>query len=259
MLMGTNHVGKSSLAAKAEGVFFVDTDAGLDDIDCDRTPTLRDIDSVFEWMLWLGQQSYKWVAIDTVDMVEKLIQEAVVKAKNAKSFGDSCFDFGRGRKLCQPYWDRLIRALTWLQSENNMGVILLTHVEAVDVKPADADAYHRFEPPLDKDARDQLCDWCTEILCVSFRTMVRSVDTGFNRTRAVAINSDMARFIRTTPTTGIRAKNRLGLPDEIEFTSPSATWGIIQKHIDAAGGGSDSEGNIDGIVKDGSSKQLQNV
>ena len=248
MLMGTNHVGKSSLAAQAPGVFFIDTDSGLNDLDCERTPTLLTIESVFEWLLWVAEQSYQWIAIDTVDMVEKLIQKKVVEEKMAKSFGDPCFDYGRGRKLCQPYWDRFESALRWLQTEKQMGVILLTHVDAVDVKPPDRESYQRYEPQLDKEVRETLCDWCSEVLFLSFRNMVRSVDDGFNRERKIAIDGSLDRYIRTTPTTGIRAKNRLQLPDEIPFNDPAKTWAGIQKYIDASGG------NIAGVVVDGSSK-----
>lgn len=253
LLMGTNHVGKSSLAAQAPDVFFIDTDAGLDDIDCERTPTLQSVESLFEWLLWVGQQSYQWLAVDALDTVEKLIQQQVVLDKGAKSFGDPCFDYGRGRKLCQPYWDRFQKALKWLQSEKKMGVILLTHVEAVDVKPPDKEAYQRYEPQLDKDAREELCDWCSEVFFMSFRSMVRSVEDGFNRSRQIAIDSGLDRYIRTTPTTGIRAKNRLNMPDEIPFGNPAETWKVIQSYIDKSGPQT-AAGNISGVVKEGSSK-----
>ena len=255
MLMGTNYVGKSTLAAQAEGVFFIDCENGLDDIDCERTPVASSIDTVFEWMVWLGQkeQDYQWLAIDALESVERLIQDKVVKDKNAKSFGDPCFDYGRGRKLCQPYWDRFYKGIKWLQSEKRMGVIFCTHVESVEVKPPNAEAFHRFEPPLDKEARETICDWCTEIFFLSFRELTRTQDDGFNRERKIAIDCDRERLIRTQPTTGIRAKNRLGMPEEIPFNDPREAWSIIKRFMDSAG--HEQAGNINGVVVNGSSKQ----
>ena len=52
----------------------------------------------------------------------------------------------------------------------------------------------------------------------SFRTYVVSEDAGFNRKRNMAAGGT-ERVIRTQPTAGIRAKNRLQMPEEItEFS-----------------------------------------
>lgn len=235
VFMGTNHVGKSSLAAEATGVFFMDAENGLDDIDCERTPVLESIDDVFEWFVFVHESKHRWLAIDSIDWIEKLIRRKVVEEKEgATSFGDPCFDFGRGKKLCMPYWDRFMNWLRFLQTDNNMGIIIVSHSGVVDVKKPDVETYQRVEPRIDPEPRDMICDWATEVLYLDFRPMVRNVDEGFKRERSIAVNGEMDRFIQTVPTAGVRAKNRLHLPDEIPFNSPAETWELIAQYAKAA-------------------------
>ena len=62
------------------------------------------------------------------------------------------------------------------------------------------------------------CDWCQEIFFGSFRTYLVKEDAGFNRTRNIAAGGT-ERVVRTAPTAGVRAKNRLNMPEEMtEFS-----------------------------------------
>jgi len=257
VIHGPNHVGKSSLAAAFPDVFIVDIEDGLGDIVCDSSDNIRDIDVFFSTLMEFvnDDHGFRWLAIDTVDWLEKLIQKKVVEDKGAKSFGDPCFDYGRGRKLCLPYWDRFLVAMHVIQSQKNVGIVLLSHSEAVDIKKPDMDSYQRMEPALDKDARELLSDWATEILMLDFRAYIRQVEEGFDRTRAIAVAGQMERFIQCSPTAAIRAKNRINLPDQIPFDSPTETVELIGKYVRANGPkAEDPVGNIEGAVVDGTSK-----
>lgn len=221
LLYGPNFSGKSTQAASFDGVIFLDTESSLDDIDCVRTPLLTSIGDVYDAIAHVGKNeagNYQWLAIDSIDWVEKLIQDQVARDAGVESFGDKTFDYGRGRKLCRPYWSRLIKGLSWVHETCNMGLILIAHDQKVDVKPADKDSYQRIEPALDTEARDMLCDWCTELLYISPEPLFRDADDGFSRTRKIAVKGEQRRFIQTRMTTGVRAKNRLELPLSIECT-----------------------------------------
>jgi hypothetical protein len=88
----------------------------------------------------------------------------------------------------------------------------------VKITPPDAPSYERWEPSVCEFARDLLCDWCQEVFFGSFRTYAVKEDTGFNRTRNIAAGGS-ERFVRTQPTAGVRAKNRLNMPEEmVEFS-----------------------------------------
>jgi hypothetical protein len=67
-------------------------------------------------------------------------------------------------------------------------------------------------------------EWTDELLFASYRVAVRKEDQGFNRERNVAIDLN-ERYVRTQETAAVRAKNRLAMPPEIEFS-----WAAYQSY-----------------------------
>jgi hypothetical protein len=124
----------------------------------------------------------------------------------------------REHRELEAMWDKIKFQLDWLHTERGLGIILLAHIVAVKISPPDAPSYERWEPSVCEFARDLLCDWCQEVFFGSFRTYAVKEDTGFNRTRNIAAGGS-ERFVRTQPTAGVRAKNRLNMPEEmVEFS-----------------------------------------
>jgi hypothetical protein len=164
---------------------------------------------------------------------------------------------GHAPKSCE---DRLIKGLDWL-TKQSIGIILIAHEKKVSVKPVDREEYQRIEPALDDTARNKICDWCTELLYVEPRMLTRSIDAGFNRKRQLAVGGEPCRVMQTRLTTGVRAKNRLNLPAEIEMSDEDLLWRIIKKSAPVLGeqpAQVESKGaDISGIVVNGSSKVTQ--
>lgn len=224
---GTNFIGKTTFAAQAFGGCLLGNLEDDKDVDCDKTPPIRTWEN---WMEWFGSGGfvdvaaskgefpYKWIAVDTIDALQRIIEKQICKEKNVESMADDKFSYGKGNKFIEAMWDRVKFHLDWLHTERGIGIILLAHSEAVKITPPDAPSYERWEPSVCEFARDLLCDWCQEVFFGSFRTYVSKEDTGFNRTRNIAAGGT-ERVIRTQPTAGIRAKNRLGMVDEMtEFS-----------------------------------------
>jgi len=68
-------------------------------------------------------------------------------------------------------------------------------------------------------------EWADVILFVAFETIVKKIDSGFNRKDSRAIQSGK-RFLFTSGSMGVDAKNRFDLPAEIP-----ADWDGYQKLI----------------------------
>ena len=220
---GTNWVGKTTFAAQAIGGCLLVNLEDDKDVDCHKTHPITTWESFMETMIQIYEWKkfpYKWLAIDTLDALERIIQQKVVsdaKQKNSSvdSFGHSAFDYGRGNKLTATYWDIVMRMLKMNYADKDVGIILLCHSETIKVIPADAKEYNRYEPAVHEYARDLFCDWVQEIFFGDFRTYVSQVDVGFNRTRGLGVGGK-DRFVKTEPTASVRAKNRLKMPEEIE-------------------------------------------
>ena len=68
-------------------------------------------------------------------------------------------------------------------------------------------------------------EWADVILFVAFETIVKKIDSGFNRKDSRALQSGK-RFLYTSGSMGVDAKNRFDLPAEIP-----ADWNAYQKLI----------------------------
>ena len=78
-------------------------------------------------------------------------------------------------------------------------------------------------------------EWADVILFVAFETIVKKIDSGFNRKDSRAIQSGK-RFLYTSGSMGVDAKNRFDLPAEIP-----ADWDEYQKLIHNFWGGSSTQ------------------
>lgn len=220
---GTNFIGKTTFASQAFGGCLLGNFEDDKDADMDKTPVLRRWEDYIEWFGAGGHIDvaasksdfpYRWIALDTIDALQSLIEKHICQAKGVDSMAADCFSYGKGGKLVEAYWMKVKASLDWLHSERGLGIILLAHSEAVKMTPPDAPSYERWEPAVGEFARDLLCDWVQEIFFGSFRTFIATEDAGFNRTRNIAAGGT-ERVIKTTPSAGVRAKNRLNMPEEL--------------------------------------------
>jgi len=221
---GTNWIGKTTFASQAFGGCLLANLEDDRDVDMDKSPPIRSWDEWSEFFQFCDSNAgkadfpYRWIAVDTIDSLQHIIEKQICKEKNVESMADDKFSFGKGKNFIAAMWQKVKFQLDWLHTERGLGIILLSHSEAVKITPPDAPSYERWEPAVAEYARDLFCDWCQEVFFGSFRTYVREEDAGFNRTRNIAAGGS-ERFIRTTPTAGVRAKNRLSMPDEMtEFS-----------------------------------------
>jgi len=223
---------------------FANLEDGLNDIDCEKTEYLTQYDAVIEAFRWLAEEKheFQYLAIDSVDWLEKLIHHVVADAAQKKSIAD--IGYGAGYKQALQYWDRVTEYLDWLRNERGMGVILLAHADIRRFESPEQDSYDRYQPALHPSASSLLQEWSDEVLFASYRVFVRQEDQGFNKSRTIAA-SDGERYVRTQESAAVQAKNRLGMPTEIPFT-----WEAYAQFITAGL----NEGNIAGQVKDGTSK-----
>ena len=249
LLYGTHGIGKSSWAAQAPDVLFLNLEDGLNDIDVTKTEHLIRLEQVMEALTYLATQKhdFKWLAIDSVDWLEALIHAEVAREAGKATIGD--IGYGAGYKSAMAYWDKILTMLDWLrtESERKLGVILLAHTAVKKYTDPMTDSYDRYQPALHETAAATLQEWCDEVLFACYRVHTRKQDEGFGKERTIAGGSG-ERLIRCTETPGALAKNRLTMPETIDFS-----WAAYSQYFTQAA----PAGNISGIVVDGSSKKTE--
>ena len=107
-MYGVHGIGKSSWAAQALNCLILNLEDGLNDIDCQRTEHLTNLEGVNEALTYLGtqQHDFKSLAIDSVDWLEGIIHTEVAKKAGKDSIAD--IGYGAGYKQALKHWDQLL-------------------------------------------------------------------------------------------------------------------------------------------------------
>jgi hypothetical protein len=243
LIYGENGVGKSTLASQFPDPVFLNIEDGLGDIDCTSTDKIRSIREVEDIIvLDLPKTQFRTIVIDTADWLERLIFEEVASGAGKDTIEE--IGFGRGYQSVEKVWKKLFSGLGFLWSQGRN--IVFTCHEAID-KFADpeGDSFNYYRPALHKTGSGCVTEWCDEVLFAKYRRFTRKSDEGFNRERAIAVGSG-ERVLVCNKQPAIEAKNRLGFPNEIPMTIEP--W---YKHLADV---PFNVGNVEGIVKNGSSK-----
>lgn len=214
MLYGTHGIGKSTFAAGSERPIFIQTEDGLNEIDCDKFPLATDYAEVVAMLgdLYNQEHPYRTVVIDSLDWLERLIHAEVCRKRNVESIED--IGYGKGYVFALTQWREILEGLEALRNERGMTVILLAHAKIEKFENPETDSYDRYAPRLHKLASAVVQEWCDEVLFANYKVLTKQTDEGFNRKRTQTVG-EAERVVRTTERPAHLAKNRLNLPEEL--------------------------------------------
>jgi hypothetical protein len=220
LVYGVHGVGKSTFAANSDAPIVIQTEDGLADIDVPRLPLATNFSQIMAAVkeLFTAEHDYRTVVVDSLDWLERLIWSDVCRAENVQSIEK--IGYAKGYVYALDRWQRLLDGLTALRNKRGMTVLLIAHAKIERFENPQTDAYDRFAPRLHKHASALIQEWVDECLFASYKVFVKTSDEGFNRKRTQAIGTG-ERVLKTTERPSHIAKNRLGLPDEIELSWPA--------------------------------------
>jgi hypothetical protein len=218
LLYGTEGIGKSTIAAKAERPIFVQTEDGLGQIDCERFALSTTYEDAVEKLRYVaqGEHPYQTVVIDSVDWLERLIWANVCRRNNSINIEKVGGGFAKGYAFALDEWKEIIDLLARCHSRG-MAVILLAHSKIERFEDPESPAYDRYSPRLHKHAQAMLTEWVDAVLFATRKMTVRTEGAGFNE-RGVAVPVGAAggeRIIRTVGSPACVAKNRYSMPPEL--------------------------------------------
>lgn len=241
LIYGVEGIGKSTIAAQWPNVVFVPTEDGLRNIDCQSFPapkTFKEIMELLRSIAKLSEIPFSTIAIDAVDGVNALIDCDVKQSYSEKELA-----FGKDSLLIADKWRELLNALEWFNTAKQIGIVLIGHSHIEKFADPSGDSYDRFAPRLPKHSSALVREWCDEVLFATYKVFRTETDEGFNRKRMIGV--DGGRVLKTSEKPSHLAKNRLGLPDEIDLSYAALSAYYLKA------------GNIAGVVNEGSSKKKQ--
>ena len=165
----------------------------------------------------------KRIIVDSVDKVEILAQAktcALHKLTHIEDMG-----YGKGFAYSRGEMAKLLSGLNYLRDTQDIQPILVCHTQVRTINKPTMEPYDSFVLKLHRSLCGDVMEWADVILFVAFETIVKKIDSGFNRKDSRAIQSGN-RFLYTSGSMGVDAKNRFDLPAEIP-----ADWNEYQKLI----------------------------
>ena len=171
----------------------------------------------------------KRLIVDSVDKLEILAQGKVCTNHKIAHIED--MGYGKGYAYSRGEMQRFFSALNYLRDAQGFQPILICHTQVRTINKPTMEPYDSFVLKLHRSVSGDVQEWADVILFIAFETIVKKIDSGFNRKDSRAIQSGK-RFLYTSGSMGVDAKNRFDLPAEIP-----ADWDVYQNHISAFWGG----------------------
>ena len=187
--------------------------------------TLREIAS--------EKSGIKRIIIDSVDKVEILAQAKTCSLHKLTHIED--MGYGKGFAYSRGEMAKLLSGLNYLRDTQDIQPILVCHTQVRTINKPTMEPYDSFVLKLHRSLCGDVMEWADVILFVAFETIVKKIDSGFNRKDSRAIQSGK-RFLYTSGSMGVDAKNRFDLPAEIP-----ADWNEYQKLINSFWDGSSTQ------------------
>jgi len=233
IMHGVEGVGKSSFAACAPRPLFLMTkgETGLLTlIDGGQVAETAHFPELATWTDFLAAidvltteaHDFRTLVIDTINGAERLCHEHVCQRDFGGNWGrDGFTSYMTGYDVALAEWRRLLDALDHLRKSRCMSILALAHSKITTFKNPEGSDYDRYTVDLHHKTWSLTHKWSDLVLFANF---VAHIDTKKGDGKAKA-RGGSRRVIYTTRTAAYDAKNRHGLPDQIDAgRSAAETW-----------------------------------
>lgn len=211
--------GKTTFGALAPNPIFLMSkrETGLETlINNNLVPQVAHFPEIEDWLSLLDAiaalteepHDYKTVVLDTINGFERMLHEHVCQRDFNNDWTDRGFTgYMRGYEVSQNDWRAMLNELDTLRRARNMIVILLAHTRIESFKNPEGTDYSRYEPDLHKKTWALTHGWAEIVLFGNYYTVV-------DKDRKA--KGGVQRILYTQRTAAFDAKNRHGLPEEID-------------------------------------------
>ena len=211
VIYGSEGIGKSTLASCFPNPLFIDTEGGTAQLDVRRIEKPCSFDGLISIVNEVAADPgiCKTLILDTADWAEQMCITGVC-AKYKKA-GIEDFGYGKGYTYLAEEYSRLLNAFDAVIAAG-IHVVITAHAKMRKFEqPDEMGAYDRWEMKLSKQVAPLLKEWCDLLLFCNYKTIVVATKNDTKKAQGGK------RIIHTTHHPCWDAKNRHGLPDEIDL------------------------------------------
>lgn len=184
------------------------------------------------------EHEFRTLVVDTVNGAERLCHEHVCARDFNGDWTDGGFmGYHRGFEVSLADWRQLLSALDELRATKRMNVVLLCHTRVKPFRNPEGADFDRYSPDMNEKTWSLTHKWADVVLFGNFSTTVvgkRGKEETDPSKRGKGTGGQ-ARVLYTVRTAAYDAKNRIGLPHEIEMgDSPAQAWASYLTAVKAA-------------------------
>jgi hypothetical protein len=221
-------VGKTSLAAQPENTVFslASSETGLLTlIDAGQLPQIDHFEPAADWetlkdqvrALIENETSYRVYAVDTLNLVERLCHEYVCHKYCDDDWGKKGFlSYNAGYELSLTPIREYLNLLDELRERRKMSILLLAHSKIKPFRNPEGADFDRFTVDIHEKTWSLVDRWADMVLFLNYETHVTQVQESKTQKKGKGMGADH-RIMYTRRTAAFDAKNRLGLPAEIDM------------------------------------------
>ena len=187
-------------------------------------------------MLTANPGDIRTLVFDALGGIERLCHAFVCKRDFADrdhpegNWGEKGFaSYGRGPEVATNEWRQLIGRLVTMQERQPVNILILSHCKVKTFKNPEGADYDRYTSDCHEKTWGVTHKWADAVLMANFYTVVQGVESGQETKRKGKAIGDAQRIIYTERRASWDAKNRYGMPAEIDVPNePSQSWATIE-------------------------------
>lgn len=220
VIYGPEGIGKTTFASRFPDPVFIDTEGSTVHMDVKRLPRPA------LWVELLNEVEYvrqnpgccRTLVIDTADWAEQLCGEYICARDQKQGIED--WGYGKGYKYLFEEFGRLLNALEQVRGAG-VNVVICCHAAIRKFEqPDELGAYDRWSLKLTDTPKASIAgmvkEWADMVLFANYKTIVVNTD-GKGAAKGKNKVQGGKRVMYTTHMPCWDAKNRFGLPEEMEF------------------------------------------
>jgi hypothetical protein len=233
IIYGPPGVGKTTCSSLAFKPIGIGTEDGWGFSDVDHFPKPNSYADISEQLktLMVEEHGYRTLIVDSLDGVEKLIERAICEKHGHQFMSD--FPFYRGNVEAVGWIENLLHDLDDLRRLKNMQLIVISHAARVTVEDPTLGAYDRMEPNLYKKSVPLFVAWADNVGYMDFQRIADSKKTRDSKKTVPTAKTTGVRIMKFVDNGSFIAKNRRGLPSEIEIEADKG-WSVVEEAMKAA-------------------------
>lgn len=240
---GPPGVGKTEMAAQMPGCIFLcdDKEDGINTLkasgrgvraDIPVLPAVRKWSDLLEILdqLATADHPHKGLVIDTIGGMERLCHEFVCQREYSGEWGEKGFgSYQRGFEVSLGEWRVFLNALDRLRDERQMSILLLAHSKVAPFKNPAGPDFDRYSVDLHHKTWATTHKWADVVLFMNFEVVAAKEGSRMKG------RGGQRRVIYTEYDAAYEAKNRFGLPSEIDMGNcGSDAWANFTSAIKTA-------------------------